>query len=581
MHSGRRVLGLDFGTTGTTIYSAKRPDAGQKNEGTPERLVFENRLKQITNWDSSAFQRLTRELFLPNTQPAFGRILTVFQDFGAESQPQPVMDGHVLFLENAGLQRFVHGDPASIRTALKWGEDPRDNIAAQNFLIQLGVQSLAELVARGASEVELRYSYPTAFSLTDLERFMANWSAVHREMQASTSVPVEFRLSLKDPNLGQYSEAICATQFFSHPTNSTMMDPGQGGITLDIGGGTTDIAVWNKHPDTRDPSLLAHTSIKFAGQDIFLAPVRQRPDVLARIDNGGDVAKAIAGLNKRFSRQTSENAYFAELDAIISSYSDRLLSQLPPYAESPGVKQLLSLIQFGLCGVGFYSGLILGTLVKDGLYHCTSESLPVFVGGNGSRLFKWCQLGVPMEDSEAITRFKEALLGGASFAMGSSFPVQEVEVILSKLPKEEVAFGLVRETAGIVPNNTYVHRIVGENYQVGTTASLTRRSWDTQLDTTTLASEPVDVDPEMPVFRAFLKSIGQEADPDEIKRASSSVNADLRRMAKAAKAAQQMKSKNGKTADPLRRQPLFIFALDSYVALKVQEIASLQPETPR
>jgi len=573
-HGHSAVLGVDFGTTGTSIYrSFGQPDADEGEPAEIERLHFENRLVPITKSDSGEFQRITRDCFLPNSEPAEGRILSIFQDFGAKGTRMPVRDGHVLFLENTGSRVFVHGDPQSILTNLKWSEERGVNAATQDFLVQLCLQSLAELIAGGATSVELRYSYPTAFSDDDLENFKGLWNSVVAQLRRVSSIPIRFHARVEDN-----CEAISATRFFSHSENARRMNVARGAITLDIGGGTTDIAVWNRHPESGRPSLLGHMSVKFAGQDMFLVPLRQRPELLAAIDNGGTVSNAITSLKERFKKRS--HAYDAELDAIISAHGDELLEKLPGCAQTKGIKELLQILDLGLCGMAFYTGLLVGVLVKSKVYNPMQSYIPVFVGGNGSRLFTWCAQGEPNRDSKIVKRFAMNLLAGANFASGDQLKGNYIEVSLSGRPKEEVAFGLVMRPDRLERNDEFVNPLAGENYLVGKTSERELREWNTAPDLNTLGTLPVHVDPQLKVFRAFLETMELHLTGEEMIDVASAVDTGILNMSAVAERALAERGDNGAKRDPVRKQPLFVLALKHLINDRIRKLIAIKLVEP-
>ena len=570
LHGQTATLGVDFGTTGTSIYRSFPPPDADENEPTDiERLSFQNRLVQITTCDPEEFQRLTRECFLPNTEPANGRILTIFQDFGAKGTRQAVRDGHVLFLANSGSREFVYGDPRSILTNLKWSEELGVNAATLDFLVQLCLQSLAELIVAGATSVDLRYSYPTAFSEDDLENFKGLWNSVVAQLSRATSRTIKLHNRVEDN-----CEAIAATRFFSHSENARRLNVARGAITLDIGGGTTDIAVWNRHPETGRPSLLGHMSVRFAGQDIFVIPLRLRPELLSVIDGGGAVSAAISLLKQRFKKES--HAYDAEIDALITGHGDELLEKLPGCAQTSGIKELLQVLDLGLCGMAFYTGLMVGQLVKDGKYNAMQSRISVFVGGNGSRLFNWCALGEPDRNSRIVRRFALNLLAGANFASDNKLTGNQVEVSLSGRPKEEVAFGLVMRPVKLEGTDVKANPIAGENYLVGKTSERQTRDWSTAPDLKTLGTLPVHVDPQLTVFKAFLGTMGITLTEEELIDVASAVDTGILNMAAVAERALENRDDEGAKKDPVRKQPLFILALKHLIADRVRKMVSLK-----
>src|SRR5262249_17277795 len=159
-----------------------------------------------------------------------------------------VRDGHVLYAEDPN--NFITGDRRRIVSNLKWGAE-HERICAQDFLMQICLQAAAEVAYQGGSSVNVRFSYPTAFSNRDSQQFAGAWTEVTARVSELTGVT--FELDRDTDN----REAVTATRFFAdrYAGNKERADVVGGAVTMDIGGGTTDLAIW------KDVQLLAHSSV--------------------------------------------------------------------------------------------------------------------------------------------------------------------------------------------------------------------------------------------------------------------------------------------------------------------------------
>jgi hypothetical protein len=546
------VLGIDFGTTGTAIYSAIGSNA-------PTRMIFKDHNLPITATDPNEFIRVTRDWCLPFKQPPGGQVLSVYQDFGVVGQRMPVRDGHVLFLQDVAGAGFVHGAPNMIRTNLKWSEDKQVNLASQDFLVQLCQQSLAELVQEGVNSVKLCYSYPTAFSDADLGRLSTLWHNVLIRLRDTTSL----ELTLGDDPAAN-CEAIAAARYFASGKDNANLVAGRGAISLDIGGGTTDVAVWNRDVGTLHPALLAHLSIKFAGQDVFLEALRRNPSVLSVISNADpEIEGSIAGLERY---KGSEAAYNAEIDAIISRYGETLLRNLPAYAETEGVHDLLQIIRLGLSGIAYYIGLQVGQLVAKKVYIPGNNRVPVFVGGNGARLFQWCGDGL------ATKRFGETLMAGINYACADQLKEFRADTVLTGRPKQEVAYGLVLPPDSLDRPEKNIVPLAGEDYWIGLVDTGDKRSWQDAPDFLALGDKPIMVDPKLENFRQFLKAARIDMNVSESDEVVAAVDREVEVMCR--KARELRGRADGQAVrDPVRKLPLFILALRGLVAAKIRAFA--------
>lgn len=581
------TVGVDFGSTGSDIYQRLG------NKGAPKPLIFKNRLRQITGFDTNKFKQFTRELFIPARDWPTDEILSVFQDFGDPPQTNEgastrmeVRDGHVLFAEDP--RAFFTGDRGRVKSNLKWG-DKRERIAAKDFLRQLSIQSAAELAVQGCTEADFRYSYPTAFSDGDIANLEGIWERIVNALEEQTGIRFHLNPKYLDPvskeeRDADNREAITATRFFCDFTgNGEQMDISGGAITLDIGGGTTDMAIWRKG------ELVSHSSILFAGRDIFLAPLAQCPSVLSEIDKRVPIEELLkAGHDK-------DSAFHAHLDAIISKHGEELIKGLADQTEGK-VPELLTILEIGLCGIGYYAGLLTRRVVQAKVY-TPGRRIVIFAGGNGSKIFRWCALGKLSERSEVHTRFANAFLTGAGLKKkpedlakesddqkaedkGAAPPVPKIIIQLSQKPKSEVAFGLVCQDTPLGVTDDFATSLAGESFVVGDDPKAGRRDWDSAPTAEEIRKRTVTVDRNFTFFQQFLDSIDESLEEESMKdllyRLAGDVDRRLSQLAVDVAAVQgKDKKKNTKKREEtlLRNEPIFIIALKAYLDIRIKEWA--------
>ena len=552
------MLGIDFGTTGTGIY---RSWAGVENSVEP--MSFSNRFVPVTGYDKNDLLRLTRELFIPAREWSTRKILSVFQEFETPLKLDnrlEILDGNVLFANDEEPAKFITANQGGIRSNLKWGDD-RENSAARNFLRQLLIESAAELVFDGAKGVDLHYSYPTAFSRWDIERWNGIWTLVVDEVQKATSVMV----TTNGAAANNY-EAVAATRFFSDPNSGTeMMNVERGALTIDIGGGTTDLAFWSKHAVTGDRALMGHLSVLFAGRDMFLRPIQKKTSLLTDIDS--DIS-----LDTLPDKIKQPDAFKAQLDAIISSRGEQMSKLLASKLSKNSVKGFLKILELGLCGMGFYAGLLVGRLAQVGSY-VPGRRLAIYVGGNGSKLLNWCALGRFSRESEIHAMFARCVLAGCAVAAPGMSSMQ-IDVILSKRPKEEVAYGLVVKGSHMEINEDYTNPLSGENYRTSLTGASDSATyaWSDSPSQDTLESSRVEVDPDLPIFNLFLAAMHLRLDENTLDGITGAINDKFYQLSKKLKV-EQDDDLRLKYMDDLRREPVFIMALKQLLEKKINDWA--------
>jgi hypothetical protein len=533
------TLGVDFGSTGSNVFVRM---AG----GEAEPVVFKNRLRQITDFDLGNFRDFNRELFIPAGDWSAKNVLSVFHDFGdptdGENARLVVRDGHILYAEDPGKFISPTGDRNRVKSNLKWGGS-RERLVSKDFLRQLCLQAAAEMAVKGAREVKLRYSWPTAFSKEDRHLFDANWGSVPGDIAKKTGV--KFTINPDADN----SEAVAATRYFTkHPGDA---DPTGYAITFDIGGGTSDLAIWNRL------ELYSHNSVLFAGRDVFLAPLRRRPELLADIDSRVPL--------ERLQRAQRDSAFDAHLDAIVACWGDRLIEALPIHSSKPSVHGFLQLLELGLCGLGFFAGLMVRRLIdKNALQKEDGKNLSIFGGGNGSKMFQWCALGQFSDRAGIHDRF------AAAFKAGADWQDLGIHIQLSNEFKSEVAYGLVSEPLDLEIRSGFSEPLAGEQFRIqAADKSWTDQAWTESPGWPVIRDRAVAVDRKLPQFRRFLKSLGREVSAAELDKICGAV--DLRFMHQAAEINAALKlDRSLKGENLLRNEPIFIFALKSYLGMETE-----------
>jgi hypothetical protein len=533
------VLGIDFGSTGSNVYIRNR-------ESDPQPVLFSSsRVRRITEYDNGQFLGFCRYLFVPSQDWTAESILSIFHDFGdppeGPSSRKPLRDGHVLYADDPRTLIPKDADRKRVRSNLKWG-DERDRIAARDFLIQLCMQSAAEVAVQGAREVDVRFSYPTAFSRRDLNVFEAHWRTAADKTTKITGI--DFKLNPRDID---NREAIAATRFFADfAGHNDHMDITGGALTIDIGGGTTDLALW------KERQLLAHSSVIFAGRDILLAPIRKKPQILSEIYQ-------LIPLDN-LQKSNHDSAFNAELDAIIAKFGNEMIQALPVAEARQNVKGLLSILEVGLCGLAFYSGLLVRRLSEAERF-TQGYRFPIFVGGNGSKLFTWCAIGGNLAKSEIHDRATGAFLAGANLKN------LKVEIHLSARPKSEVAHGLV---CGSLPLNEdaedYARPMAGESFKTPTGLG----DWKESPPSEDIMNKKVFADRRLPIFSSFLRSIDVPVTEEMLDRIGGQIDLRFGQQAQEIEAA-RAKDPRTKPADVVRNEPVFIMALKRYLELEINE----------
>jgi hypothetical protein len=427
-------VGIDFGASSTTICAR----TGQQSFA----VKFENRKVSLTASGDRAQAQLF-DFFLPCVESEMP-VLSFFQDFNNNNEGQalrPFLDGHAYLLETAEL---FDPNTKGLAYDLKWSRDGNDRRRVQAFLTQLCLQSAAELVVAGATGAAWAFSYPTAFSIEQMEGFPAIWT------QVTAECTVRSGLRQVGANDRHTESEATAFYFLKHRNAATAV----GTIFIDIGGSTSDISVW------QDDKPIWQTSVLLAGRSIFSNYLWQNPDFLGSF--GIDVS-----LLHKLKGNLGDNRkpYHALTDALLRYNSEQIFQHLPVQAGSPQVTALRQHLALGVAGLFYYVGSLLGYLTENRLYRHAAPN--VYVGGNGSRIFRWLDID---GEGEINALYKALFSQGAGWREEMPFDVK-----LSPEPKREAAYGLVSEVN--LPTANIQHRVLaGESFRAEE-----RQDWKTIL----------------------------------------------------------------------------------------------------
>jgi hypothetical protein len=538
----RAVAGIDLGSTGSIVFLK----VGQRDAS---RFEIKPRLYSVTK-ENRAYELRTDREFFPSDDPKTPRqstdILSVFQVHGSPSGGDqarlPVCDGHILYLKTP--EQFIDDQTKNVQSNLKWGGS-RERYLARDFLRQLSLQTAAEALEAGAEHIEWRFSYPTAFTGDALTHFREIWDKIVEETGHQTGV--ESTRGGEDIR-SKYCEAVSSARYFSH---AAAMDATVGALSIDIGGGTSDYAFW------RNQALSQHNSVLLAGRDIFLAPLRQRPDLLSVLDK--NLVSAISRIQKL--RETPHSAN-AQLDAIIARKADELRMALN-YHNEPVVQNFRGILELGLSGILYYGGLLLRRqILKDNF--APRDVYAIHVGGNGSNLFHWAAGHKFTEDCDMAIRLNEV------FKKASGVKAL-VSIRLSQAPKSEVAYGLVNTGIPLKIDGASAEQPACERFMSGPVGQQKTYEWNETFPIDQLRQHGVIVDPNLPEFTEFLMAIGETMDVGQRATLVGRVNSRLSELHAPARTASD--DQKALAALPCG-EPIWIIAFKNYLENRINAWAN-------
>ena len=435
------TVGVDFGTSFTNAY--------RKQGDSDEKISFGNLHYQIVESDpDERFIMLTEE-FIPPTKQILpiASLLTVK---GGRNQVRHNSDRDAEILFDARIYalqapRKVEDGKEFLISNLKW-----NNIKTQEpmrlFIEQLALQISAQAVKSGVNQINWALSYPTAFSRRDKTGYINIWNTCSEKLCQSTGLTYT-ELTLKGSKSIR-SESLAVAHYFASKKNKSLLNA----ACIDIGGGTSDISIWEEQDNKIIP--VYQCSVQLAGKHLFSNIVKLYPQFLTEIKLAN---------NDTFIKLQGEPALFSSaIDALAKEASEEWLkTQRRKLQDNERLYQYLQILAIGVAGLHYYIGLVLQVLHSNSRYQA-GEPVDIYFGGNGCRLLNWLSDTGKFEGDEIGELFQEMVIYASKFKSGS-----ETNAVSDK-PKEEAACGLVvgKKLLGD-PTNTEEELIAGEPCKIG------------------------------------------------------------------------------------------------------------------
>ena len=405
--TGDWVVGVDFGTSFTNVYVNRK--------GMVDPLTLESLHLKVTEVLGDTrlnvlFEYFISPTFVPPEKPLpLSSVLTTRGNLDQSlTQQRPLYDGRIYIPDN---NRF---EPQQdwMEIDLKWKNFDLNKL----FLKHLALHINALAAHNGIKQIQWSLSFPSAFSRRDKTIYVKNWQDLTRELASKTGIN-QLCPEVADHNHFR-TESLAIAQYFADQEGENLVSS----TCIDMGGGTSDISVWEEN------QLVHQCSVQLAGRHLFSQFLELNPDFLAnRFDFYPGNWKGL-----------KDGKFSAKLDVWLRLESETWLKDKRYLIEEESDFQgLLRLVTIGMAGLYYYVGTILGTLYKEQKY-TRNEITPVYMGGNGSRLLNWLSTGGKFDRYAEINELFSYML-----SKGSGFADTNEITYLSKRPKDEVACGLV------------------------------------------------------------------------------------------------------------------------------------------
>lgn len=314
----------------------------------------------------------------------------------------------------------------SIRYDLKWSRSREMRDAARRYLRQLMMMIAAEWARNGGDPAKLRWHFSRPHDMGDDREFVEQLGRALKDTVPDAS---------PDAIRPLVHEGDAAAEYILDERTKGSGTKGALNVILDIGGGTTDIAVWT---GGAQPKELLSISLRIAGGDFFTDHIMANPEILSDfgLRTWTDVVRQLGSESDASLKDNIR--YIGELlfsGSTLDVAIERSWSRVSGTDEVRGLKETSFLF---LGGVAWFVGRHLRELIRTGrVDRAALQDVAVAFCGRGAGLFS--RLHGP--DPRARTQVGRILLLMA-VAAGEAKPAFP-QVQVSPHPKIEVAAGMI------------------------------------------------------------------------------------------------------------------------------------------
>ncbi|HKS28143.1 MAG TPA: hypothetical protein VJS44_10000 [Pyrinomonadaceae bacterium] len=464
--ANRLRVAIDFGTSNTCLFYVS--DLGTGTGGIASGTGGDPKPLRLTNKSHEVIRGLSMDdlspctwlpdmkghALIPSELIFAGDPLTILN---RNSRPSPVVDYTIPSL------RWRSGQEPMICTGFKWKQATEPSAVREQYrelqrmyLDLLFRMALAEFVAGGPlsgtdvhpNSIDLVYTYPLAMPEDEREKLKKVFEAVIQPLREHTGITINVGASIDESRAGE--------------TGTGMQEPGQR-IFIDIGGGTTDIAVIEQRRDVAHRELLLVDSVRYAGNDFLAA--------LADDARGGHIATGSLIELQRRVRAARDGAALED-PSVFGNNEERK-------------EQAQKALERFLVGLTQYLARIIALRVNQLGEEAAGQTLHIFLLGNGWRFVLFLPRD-PLRYAETVNprdfireQVTERLnVELAEFVNGGIIPAMpSFELRHPEDPKTVVARGALESTR--LPPGGQQQTFIGTNVIVVTQTGTVPLSWDT------------------------------------------------------------------------------------------------------
>lgn len=441
-------VAVDFGTSSIRVF-AKASSAEKKRE------IFITDDSPLVVFSCGNKQTIMRDYFIaptyapakePSAKENYKKVFSIYKrnDYMLGEKIEPIVDGIIYQAQADERLEDNSGAPHLSRliTNLKWG-DMTKRVYYKAFLKQLCLHAISDLYEKyHVNKITWRYALPEIMSQESKDVIREVWQNDIKEYLENMTNTALIKCDVAQ-SFETESEATSRYFLYDAPGNANAE---QGYLVVDIGGGSTDLALWQGTDGNRE--MKWHDSVNVAGRSMFTRWVAVYLKDFERViyDSTGTFANMVRDVNSVQSQNEINGTRNALVDRILNFYGESMRTVYKEKCDGgePGEwpLELRTEIIKGVTLLMFALGCQIGKLANAGTLTVLDQpgTFVVAVAGQGSQILKWTEFAI---NNESVS--KKFFELGRKAVKGFKSSRVSVAVKLSDDPKEEVARGLLED----------------------------------------------------------------------------------------------------------------------------------------
>jgi len=437
------TIGVDLGTSNTFI-AKKEGDAG------PSTLDFSSRHMLISNHKPEDVEETLSTSFFPfNKHTDFPTLLRMLRRDEQPEQWKSVINGiaflyPLVFPKNSYRYNGIEHD-------LKWATEREKIQELKVYLEHLLLMVMAEAKYNGVGKIKVRWSYPSSLPRNLVVNRRNFWNY--------------YKALFHIDSIEEEAESLAITKYFKEIKNANP-NAKSPTIFIDIGGGSTDIAIWG------DGKVRCQTSLQIAGNHILGIYMKVRNELLDAlssiiIENENErnafldlrdrlglsdtvLFNALLSFKKPQEEQDNHREAQEEQDNHREAQEEqdnhkKLISYI---STGPWEDPKLPFLDLRKLMLTFIGGIIYfcGLLVKKYFNQENTRVVDLYMTGKASKMIDWISTERERLTNDILPKFLKSALDGEDL---------DSRIEIADNPKEAVAYGLTVQEIQ-VRNNTPV-----------------------------------------------------------------------------------------------------------------------------